>query len=54
MPGISTAADHLGISRAFGVGIDGSEIIGLLDAGANIDRNRVEQLFPWRSHRVRR
>ena len=40
--------DDLAEGRAGRIGIDGSEIVGLLNARPGIDRYGVEQFFPWR------
>ena len=40
--------DDLAEGRAGRIGIDGNEIIGLLNARPGIDRYGVEQFFPWR------
>ena len=45
--------DHLGIGGAVRVGIDGAQIVGLLDARAGVDGNRVENLFTRRPDGIR-
>ena len=40
----------LGVGRALRVCIDGCEVIWFLNTRASIDRDGVEELFPWSFH----
>ena len=47
-------ADDLGVGGACRIGVDRGQIVWLLDAGADVERNRVKQLFARRLHRLGR
>ena len=37
--------NYLGVGRALGIGIDSCEVIGLLDTGAGVERNGIQQFL---------
>ena len=44
--------DHLAVARAGGIGVDRAQIVRLLDAGAGVDGDGVEQRLARRPHRL--
>src|SRR6185312_7902980 len=47
-------ADHLAVGGALRIRVDGRQVVGLLDAGAHIERDRVEELLARRLDRLGR